>query len=313
MAALARASAQVNVDVTLDQENYLPGETIEASVRVTNLSGQTLHLGTDADWLSFTLESRDGEVVARTGEVPVTGEFTLESSKAAIKHVNLAPYFSLDQPGRYNVTAGLKVKKWGFETVSRPKSFDIVRAARLWDQDFGVPSTSSTNSTPEVRKYILEEANYLRGQLRLYFRLTDPSGATTFRVTPIGTLLSFSRWQALVDKDSRLHVLYQCAPRAYSYSVFQPSGVQSIRQFHEFTETRPRLEPGSDGSVAVVGGARRVTALDIPAPPMASLEAGPKPITTPEEAARLKIPEFSTPAADSVPVTNNAPGNAPHL
>ena len=50
---LFSAPAQVTVDVVLDQEQFLPTETMPVAVRITNRSGQPLHLGADADWLTF--------------------------------------------------------------------------------------------------------------------------------------------------------------------------------------------------------------------------------------------------------------------
>src|SRR5260221_312657 len=101
----ASASAQVTVEVTPDQQHFLQGEALQVAVRITNRSGQTLRLGGDSNWLTFGLESGDGAVVSRLGEPPVAGEFTLESSKAAIKHVDLEPYFAFTHLGRYLDTA----------------------------------------------------------------------------------------------------------------------------------------------------------------------------------------------------------------
>ena len=57
-AAIGCASAQVTVEVTQDQQQFLPGEAVKAAVRITNLSGQELNLGGEEDWLSFSMESR---------------------------------------------------------------------------------------------------------------------------------------------------------------------------------------------------------------------------------------------------------------
>src|SRR5580658_9454929 len=95
LAAFAfNAAAQVDVTVSLDQNEYLPGEAVAVAVHVTNHSGQTLHLGDDQDWLSFFVETEDG-VVVKKSDPPVVGAFDLGSSEMAIKHVNLAPYFEL--------------------------------------------------------------------------------------------------------------------------------------------------------------------------------------------------------------------------
>src|SRR5690349_2481131 len=90
LASLGEATAQVVVEVTLEQDQFLPGEALNAIVKVRNHSGQTLNLGREADWLTFSVESREGFVVGRSDEAPVKGEFKLESSQVATKVVDLA-------------------------------------------------------------------------------------------------------------------------------------------------------------------------------------------------------------------------------
>src|SRR6187455_1973107 len=187
LAPLLQMSAQVTVEVTLEQEQFLGGEALPAAVRITNRSGQTLRLGTEPDWLTFLVESRDGFIVVKTGEVPVLGEFTLESSKVATRRVDLAPYFAISHPGRYNVTATVRIKAWDATLNTKPKSFDIIQGAKLWSQEFGVPAAANvTNQSPEVRKYTLQQANYLRTQLRLYLRLTDAAETKVIKVFSMG-------------------------------------------------------------------------------------------------------------------------------
>ena len=271
LGAAVPLSAQVSVEVNLDQEQFLPGEALRASVRVTNRSGQTLHLGGDNDWLTFSVESRDGFVVTKDEDAPVKGEFTLESSKAATKRVDLAPYFSLDRQGRYAVQAVVKIKQWDYVVASPPRSFNIIQGANMWETEFGVPhpggATNAPNDSPEVRKYILQQANYLKGRIRLYLRITDQTGAKTYRVFPIGPLVSFSRPEPQVDKQSNLHVLFANGPQAYNYTVFTPDGDLETRQTYEYVGTRPRLQPNDDGTISVKGGVRRVSSDDFPPPP----------------------------------------------
>jgi hypothetical protein len=268
LAALFPVGAQVTVEVTQDQDQYLPSEAIITAVRITNRSGQTLRLGAEDNWLTFSVESRAGEVVPKLGEVPTTGEFLLESSKVAIKRVNLAPYFSANLPGRYSVIATVRIKDWNREIASEPRKFDIIQGVKLWEQEFGVPNTASpTNPIPEIRKYILQQANYLKSQLRLYLRVTDASGSKAFRVFAIGPMVSFGRPEPQVDKFSNLHVLYQDRAHSFNYTVFDPDGDVILRQTYDYLDSRPRLQPDGEGRVSVRGGLRRVTPEDWPPPP----------------------------------------------
>lgn len=258
------AAAQMVVEVTLDQPQFLPGETLMAAVRITNRSGQTLQLGGEADWLTFTVESRDGLVVSKNGEAPVLGEFTLETAKVATKRVDLAPYFSLTKAGRYRIIATVRIKAWGAQTASSPKDFDIINGSKFWEQDFGVPGSAAPGLPPETRKYALLQVTSLRSEIRIYARVSDPSEARLFRVCPLGSMVSFGRPEAQVDSQSQLHVLQQNGARSSLYSVINSDGAVVKRQFYDYLDARPHLKAGADGSISVAGGARRITPDDLP-------------------------------------------------
>ncbi len=253
--ALTTASAQVTVEVSLDQDQFLPGESILAAVKITNHSGRVLRMGTEPDWLTFALEARGSDVVSRRADIPVTGEFFLGSSKVATKWVNLTPYFSFGGLGRYSIIATVKVSDLNREISSPPKKFDVVDGAKLWEQEIGVPN--STNGVVEVRKYVLQEANYLKNQLELYLTITDASGGRVFRVLPIGPMVSFGQPEPQVDKTNNLHVLYQDHPHSFNYCVFNPDGETMLHQIYDYVGNRPRLQPDNQGSVVVKGGSLR--------------------------------------------------------
>ena len=48
LAAFFRAPAQVSLELALEQDQFLPNEPIRLAVKISNTSGQQLHLGTDA-------------------------------------------------------------------------------------------------------------------------------------------------------------------------------------------------------------------------------------------------------------------------
>src|SRR4029077_17491441 len=80
----------------------------------------------------------------------------------------------------------------------------------------------------------------------------------------IGPMVSFGRPEPQVDKNSNLHVLYQNAASAYSYTMFNSEGVVLAHQTYDYINARPRLRVQDDGSVTVIGGVRRFTANDVP-------------------------------------------------
>jgi hypothetical protein len=261
--AFFRATAQVSVELSVDQSDFLPSETIPLAVKITNRSGQQLHLGADADWLTFNVEAQDGFVVLKKADVPVTGEFDLENSQLAIKRVDLQPYFSITKPGRYHVIATLHIKDWSAQVPSAPLSFDVISGAKLWSQDFGVPS-SATNSAPDVRKYTLEQANYLKQQLRLYVQVSDATEAEVFKVSALGPMVAFGHPEAQVDRQCRLNVLWQTGAQSFSYSIVNPDGSVASLDYYDNFFSRPRLTVNDDGDVVVLGGTRRPKPMEMP-------------------------------------------------
>ncbi len=252
-AAVCCATAQVSVEVKLEQEQFLPGEPVQIAVRITNLSGQALRLGETPDWLVISVESRDGFIVPKNADVPVVGPFLLPSARVATKRLELTPYFNLSKPARYSVIATVQIPEWDQGFSSKPVSFDIVEGAKLWEREFGVPST---NGPPEVRKYTLQQVNYLQ-QIKLYVRVSDASSAKVHRVVCLGPIVSFGYPRPAVDRQSNLHVLFQSGARSFSYCVVDPDGRLIKQETHEYIRTRPRLMASSDGEVTVVGGVRR--------------------------------------------------------
>jgi len=259
------ASAQISVDVTMKQEQFLPGESVPVYVHVTNRSGQTLHLGDDNEWLSFLVESDDGFIVVKKSDPSVIGAFDLGSSEVATKRVDLAPYFSLSRNGRYKVTATLHIKAWSTDVASSPKKFNVIQGAELWSQAFGVPDSAATNAPPLVRKYTLVEANYLREQLRLYVQVTDATGGS-LKVNAIGPMISFGQPEAQLDPLSNLHILYQNGASTFTYAVINPDGDITQREVYDYVSTRPRLRQDDNGTISVYGGVRRVEMPPVQAP-----------------------------------------------
>ena len=218
----------------------------------------------------------------RHSDPPVTGEFDLGSSEVATKRLDLAPYFSLTHPGPYRLVATLHIKEWGAgaDVASPAKEFNIINGVQLWSQDFGVPLPPGvTNQPPVVRKYSLQEANYLRKQLRMYVLVSDPSGSRILKVSVIGPMVSFSRPEVQLDSAANLHVLYQSGAQSFLYSLINPDGDIVQQDIYDYRGTRPRLTVNAAGDIVEQGGVRRVKTGELPtvvapdeAPPPAPLK-----------------------------------------
>lgn len=259
LAFVFRLPAQVEMELVLDQDQFLRSESLPVRVRITNLSGQTLHLGKDPDWLSFMVNSGNGVSLPRAGDGPVTRPFDLESSKTATLQADLTQYFNLSEEGHYTVSAKANFQQLSLEVGAKPKTFSINVGIKLWASNFGIPQTDP----PQIRKYALQQASFLKVK-KIYARVTDVSEARVYRVVNLGSLVSISQPEALVDQSSNLHVLFQDDSRTFSYTIVNPNGEIIIRRTYEYSETRPRLRADENGLVHVSGGARRVMPNDLP-------------------------------------------------
>ncbi len=268
--------AQVTLSLQRDQEQFLPAERLPITVLIENQSGRTLTFGTHPRWLIFGVETRNGRVVAKLSDVPVDGEFVVESAERAKFTINLAPHFALQEPGQFSVTAQMAIPGTDQILSSSPIMIEILNGARLWAQEFGIPpAPGKENDPPEIRKYLLQQANHLK-HIRLYVRITDASETRTFATFPAGTLVTFARPEPMVDKLGRLHLLHRFGLRSYTYHLIEPDGTVRIRQTYEISDSRPGLKVNAEGEVRVLGGIRRETSADLP--PVASVESQtPKP------------------------------------
>lgn len=265
--ALGRALAQVDVSVKLLQDQYLPGEALVATVKIANFTGAPLKLGSWPGWLTFSVEGVDGSVVIRKTETPESGEFVLAQATQGSIRIDIAPMFALDHPGAYRVSATVKPTPQSDSSGSQPASFDIVTGVRLEERTIGV---SKPDGTIEQRKYILQQANYLR-DLRLYLRVTNLGESDTYRVAPLGGTVNFARPQYVVDRKSHFHILHQYGASGYRYHEFNADGDLLCRQVWEITASRPKLSVNDQGEVGVIGGTRRYTKDDLPEPSEADI------------------------------------------
>lgn len=246
-----RSHSQISVEIQLDQRQFLRNESLPVKVRLVNRSGQAVRLGDVPDWLSFSVETRDGKTINPVEPILAGGNFDLESAESVTKQIDLATGYDFSQPGSYRVTALARFPKLNFSTTSSTQPFDIVRGSQLWTEVCGVPVTSGP---PRWITYSLLQANHVK-QLRLYVRVADEPEGPFVRVIPLGQVVAFAKPEQMIDRSSSLHVLYQTGPRSFEYCEVAPNGTLTQRTSYSLTAYRPRLAMDETGKISVKGGA----------------------------------------------------------
>lgn len=271
LSAAFSAVAQLNgvtAELLTGQGEYLPGEAVDLKVRVLNRSGQEIVLGADNNWVTISIVSENNDVCPKLGDMPVAGQFSLQSGEMGTRTFNPTPYFDFHTQGRYKVTGRIRLPQWNEEIVCKTTAFTVadgVPLPGLANLQFGLPpAPGASNTAPEVRTYSLLKTTYLK-DLKLYFRLTESTGRV-LKVFPIATMTSFSVPEAQIDRFNNLHVLSQIGAKAFIYCVLNPDGHWIARQTYVYTDRRPELRVTDDGQIFVLGGAREISASDYPAP-----------------------------------------------
>jgi hypothetical protein len=256
----------VSLDILFEHDQFLVGEPVTVGVRLINRSGRTLELGKDNSWLRFSVETNEKKPVRQYDNPSVSDVFSLPNMKMGTKVVTLTPSFDFSQPGRYFITASVLIPNWSGPITGRSKPLDVTAGILLGDVEFGVPAINGVpNAEPETRRYALRQADP-RGQLTLYFTLTDKSGSRVYRAFPICGMVSFSKPDLQLDDHSNAHILNQIDAKNFIYYEINFEGVIVGRQTYEYTKTRPRLARNASGQIVVGGGFRVVTKTDLPPP-----------------------------------------------
>jgi hypothetical protein len=249
--------AQVDVKLEFDQNKFLTGETSEVILRVANFTGSPLRLGERPDWLQFSVENVSGVGVARIADLEETGAFTLKTGARATLRFDLTPLFKIDQVGRYNVSATVYTGSGENHVITAPAEFEIMTGVVLWEREFGVLGGGS-----ERRRYAIVQANYLK-RARIFAAITNPEASVTYKVIPLGTVVSFNPPSMAMDAQNRLHVLHQYGADDFVHHRIHSDGTLAVRHNYVSRVGRPMLGVDGTGDVAVVRATRRPSTQDI--------------------------------------------------
>lgn len=284
LACAGSALAQVKLEILLDQRHYLLKEPLEVGIRLVNQSGQTLTIpGTN--WLSLTVEDRDKFVVKTLNELPSPQPVTVESTFMATQWIDIGDVFDFRENMSYKLNARVRIEQWGEEVYSQPVNFEIIKGTVLWQQQFGVPSEAG--SPPQMRKYILQQANYL-DELQLYVRVTDLTERVIFEARRLAPMLLISQPEAQIDSLNRLHVLVQFGMRQFMHLCINPFGEIVTRNTYEVSGVRPMLKTTDAGGVFVKGGQRMLRQDDIPPSSLLNQPLPPRP-EAPVEDSKVEV------------------------
>ena len=250
---VAKAEAQIQVDLKFKRLQYIAYEPVVATLSITNLAGRDIDLH-DADgqsWLGFEITGNEGEPIA-----PMTAEsgqppLKVQTGQRVTHQINLTPLYPVHDLGTYHVRTHVYFADLGKFFYSSARVFEVTDARPIWQQTVGIPD--GVAAPGNARTYSLL-TNRFPDHTSLYVRVQDKDSGIVYATYSLGRAISFEEPQAEIDHANQLHVLHCSAPRAWAYSRVGLNGELLTRSSFMETKTRPRLVRTTNGDVAVRGG-----------------------------------------------------------
>lgn len=246
LACQGQSFGQLNVDLQLSRQQFIPHEPIPLAVRLTNRAGRELLLHGDGrrSWLNIMISDQRGNPIApyknlsfQAAKIPV--------GRSVAKQVDLNTLFPLHSYGKYTIYTVISLPT-GETFNSARKTFDVTKGRTIYEQRVGLASKS--------RDYRL--ITFAPGRTSyLYFQAELVEERRVVMTYPIGEILQNHRPEATVDREGRLNAFYLGAPDRYVHVLIDSRGKVAKRTIYKRGSSgQPRLVAFANGEVKVAGG-----------------------------------------------------------
>ena len=120
MATLIFVSAQVQVGIQIERDQFLLYEPIPVQLTVLNNTGSLLKIS--GDWLSFLVTEQNGSGIRRDNKLKVD-PLELESGSRKKITINITPLYSIRDIGAYHIQGIIEIDGVQYETVGKSCSY----------------------------------------------------------------------------------------------------------------------------------------------------------------------------------------------
>jgi hypothetical protein len=247
---VSNASAQLGVNIRMNQSQYLAGEAMLVTVTITNHTGTDILLANQGrtPWLDMVVKKANGQPATSLGRANFGG-VKIAAGQSMSKTIDVAGMYHLREPGTYSVSA--LVRSAGAETggfISNRLLFNCANVRPDWSQKVGVPGQPG-----KVHEFRVINFTNSRRSL-LYTQVIDSKTGISLQTLNLGEALLFRKPQAAVDRTQTLHVLYLATPELYVHARVDVQGRFVGRELHKRGGGGdPKLMSFADGSVKVAG------------------------------------------------------------
>lgn len=266
LGAVDRASAQVQVDLSLRRALFIRYEPVIAIVTITNLSGAQLELADEGNhkWFSFHIEHPSDDADGDALIPPYNPDYTLtpitiEPGQSIKRGVNITPLYPLSEYGIYRLRATVYDAKSGrYYSSNNPQNITITEGTTLWTQTVGTAAEPSPDGSSEGgtgTRTITVLSQRLPDSTQLYLRIEDKARGLIYCTAQLGRYVSFSKPQVKIGANNEIHIMQNVAPQLFLYTHADLDGkILESKKFESTQTTRPTLRRDTSGGFQVVGG-----------------------------------------------------------
>ena len=244
------AQAQISVRLEPLQRTFVAHSPVYMKVAVTNRSGRPVTLSgptAAASWLDFRVTDGKQNLVTPRPHAPLAAPLAVANAKTVPLKVNLNQVYPVDRFGNYQVTANIYDPVRKQYVSSPPVMITIDEAKPIWSEVVGVGGGKRSEFS------LLSYRGF--DNTTLYYRLKDATNGYIRKTYKLGELIQYQSPQAAVDRQQKMHVLYQAAPRQYVHDIVDKNGKFLKRKVYEEAKgKKPQLIQSTNGSVSVAGG-----------------------------------------------------------
>ena len=249
LAGTENASAQLGVEMSLNNTDYVSHESVKATVKVHNRSGQDVVL--PQGWLTFDVYNGSRMLSGHRGAAGGMPPFVLGAGKSITKVVSINSLYPVYDWGNYRVNASVYYPPLRNYFTSKPKRFTVTDPKPFWSESIGV--SQGRNKLSSFRIYELIEHRGLK-RTEIYVRLRDAKGGRIYATYSIGRYINVTKPQATIDSQNRLHVMQMAGRQIYQHSTINSEGSFLGAQYYKGGRERPTLMIDGSGIVKVKGG-----------------------------------------------------------
>lgn len=249
LAAVPRAAAQLEVSLSLERDNYVSLEAIEATVTIKNTVGKDVVLGGQGgtSWLNFQIHDTSGTPANPIRPVTVA-PMMLRNGETLQRKFPLERFFFLSESGTYIIRAAAWFPELEKHSYSRPMRFNVQQPrAPKWQEVF---------ANPDGRGYRRFQIFTLNDTTKsfVFLSVIDEETKMVMSRTPLGSVMVEKDIQPALDRQKHLHVVYMSSPTMYVYQQVSPAGNVTDRKYYLASKGQPKLIKNPEGTVSISGG-----------------------------------------------------------